>query len=54
MADTAATLDRQKADSLLAGDRAMAADKEREAEAESRSEALIEDGFEDVMPTGSC
>jgi hypothetical protein len=42
----AAALDRQKADTLLAGYREMAADEEREAEASAWSEALIGDGIE--------
>ena len=42
----ARTLDQQKSDSLLAGYRDMAADYEREAEAEAWSEALIGDGLE--------
>jgi hypothetical protein len=42
----ATTLHLQKSESLLAGYREMAADHEREAEAESWSEALIGDGFE--------
>jgi hypothetical protein len=42
----ATTLDRQKSDSLLAGYREMAADREREDEAEAWSEALIGDGRE--------
>jgi hypothetical protein len=42
----ARTLDRQKSDSLLAGYREMAADDQREAEAEAWSEALLGDGLE--------
>ena len=42
----ATTLHRQKSESLLAGYREMAADREREAEAEAWSEALIGDGLE--------
>ena len=41
----AATLDRQKSESLLAGYQEMAADFEREADAEAWSEALIGDGL---------
>jgi len=42
----ATTLHLQKSESLLAGYREMAADREREAEAEAWSEALIGDGLE--------
>ena len=42
----AASLHRQKSESLLAGYREMAADRDREAEAEAWSEALIGDGLE--------
>jgi hypothetical protein len=39
-------LDAEKTDALLQGYRAMAADREREAEAEEWMEGLIGDGFE--------
>jgi hypothetical protein len=42
----ATNLSQRKSDSLLAGYREMAADREREAEAEAWSEALIGDGLE--------
>jgi hypothetical protein len=42
----AVNLQKQKADSLLAGYQAMAADEERETDAELWSEALIGDGIE--------
>jgi hypothetical protein len=42
----AASLHRQKSESLLAGYREMAADRDREAEAEAWAEALIGDGLE--------
>jgi hypothetical protein len=42
----ATMLHRQKSESLLAGYREMATDREREAEAEAWSEALIGDGLE--------
>jgi hypothetical protein len=42
----ASALKRQKTDVLLAGYREMAADEEREKEADEWSEAMIGDGFE--------
>lgn len=42
----ASALKQQETDVLLAGYREMAADQERESEAESWSEAMIGDGFE--------
>jgi hypothetical protein len=44
--EAATALDREKADDLLKGYEAMAADEEREAEALEWSEAMIGDGLE--------